>query len=108
VAAKKLLKLELQPPRPMTRRISRRPAGAPVLVQSNHGERVKARIRDISVYGCSLLCDAPWLRSGSFVSIRLTSEWAIQTIVRWTRDGRCGVEFLRPISESEARAISED
>jgi hypothetical protein len=43
-----------------------------------------------------------------FVGISVNSEWTIQAVVRWVRDGTAGTEFLRPISEAEARAISDD
>jgi len=108
VAIKRLMKLELQPPRPKTRRIARRPADAPVILRSSHGEQARAEIRDISVYGCSLACTADFLRGGTFVSLGLASDWSIQAIVRWSRAGLCGVEFLRPISAAEARAIADD
>jgi len=94
-------------PRPLTRRVSRRPAFGLALVQSNHGDRAKARLRDISAYGCNLVVDATWLRLGLFVAIRPSSDRSIQAIVRWVRDGACGVEFLRPITDAEAEAIGE-
>lgn len=93
--------------RPQTRRAERRPASAPVLVQSSHGDRTKARLRDISVYGCNVISEAEWLRLGIFVAIRLEGGQAIQAIVRWVRDGACGVEFLRPIAEGDAQALAD-
>ncbi|MFO1256554.1 MAG: PilZ domain-containing protein [Sphingomonadaceae bacterium] len=100
--------LESPPPRPNTRRVSRRVAEAIATVKSSGGERCTARIRDVSVFGCSLVCDAKWLRTGMFVTVQLTSEWSIQAIVRWARDGTGGAEFLRPISDAEAHAISSE
>jgi hypothetical protein len=94
--------------RPNTRRVLRFTAHTRVSVRSSHGDRSKAHIRDVSVFGCSLECDAAWLRGGMFVSIGLSSEWTVQAVVRWVREGRAGVEFLRPISEAEARMISID
>jgi hypothetical protein len=42
------------------------------------------------------------------VTIGLSNDWTIQAIVRWTRDGRAGVEFLRPISEEDAIEMAKD
>jgi hypothetical protein len=87
------------------RRTSRRISGRSVIVKSSHGERAKAVIRDVSIYGCSLVGDAAWLRIGSFVAIVLSAERSIQAIVRWSRGGVSGVEFLRPIADAEAEDI---
>jgi PilZ domain len=87
------------------RRISRRISGRSVIVKSSHGERAKAVIRDVSVYGCSLVGDTPWIKVGSFVAVVLSAERSIQAIVRWTRTGVSGVEFLRPIPDAEAEDI---
>ena len=94
-------------PRPLTRRVERRPSNASVLVQSSHGDHVKARLRDISIFGCNLLSDADWLRMGQFLSIRPPASEPIQAIVRWVRGGSCGVEFLRPISHERAEALTD-
>ena len=94
--------------RPQTRRASRLRSQARATIRSSHGDRAKALIRDVSVYGCALECQSGWIRSGMFLSIHLNAEWTVQAIVRWVREDRAGVEFLRPISEIEARAISED
>ena len=45
---------------------------------------------------------------GQFITLRLSSDWTIQAIVRWVRDERAGIEFLRPIDSADARAISGD
>jgi phosphosulfolactate phosphohydrolase-like enzyme len=89
------------------RRTSRRISGRSVVVKSTNGERAKAVIRDVSVYGCSLVGDAAWMRTGSFVAIVLSAERSIQAIVRWSRSGVSGVEFLRPIPDAEAEDIVE-
>ena len=91
----------------MTRRVERRPASAAVLVQSSHGDHAKARLRDISIYGCNVLCDAAWLRMGLFLSIRPADSEPIQAIVRWVRDGSCGVEFLRAIPHERAELLTD-
>jgi hypothetical protein len=107
VAAKaKIAKLEAASSRPNTRRASRRISEAVATIRSSSGERCRARIRDVSVFGCSLVCEAPWLRNGMFLTVQFTSEWSIQAVVRWAREGMGGVEFLRPISESDAREIA--
>ncbi len=93
-------------PRPNTRRVSRRNAETIASIKSAQGGRCRARIRDVSVFGCSLVTDTDWLRTGSFITLQITTEWAIQAIVRWSREGLGGVEFLRPISESDAAVIA--
>jgi hypothetical protein len=93
-------------PAALTRKVDRRPVSGKVIVQSNNGDRTTSRLRDISTYGCNLACDADWLRMGRFISLRLAQDWTIQAIVRWTRDGIAGIEFLRPISHQEADMIA--
>ena len=107
-AKPKIAKLEAASPRPNTRRVSRRIAEAVAVIRSSQGERARARVRDVSVFGCSLVSDAAWLRSGMFIAVQLNNEWTIQAVVRWVRDGVCGVEFLRPISDAEARSIASE
>ena len=92
--------------RPLTRRADRQIARGDVVVRSSHGNSVQARLNDISIYGCNVMADADWMRSGMFVSIQLTAERSIQAIVRWVRAGSCGVEFLRPIRNAEADALA--
>ena len=106
VAKAKIAKLESASPRPNTRRASRQIAEAVATIRSSSGERGRARIRDVSVFGCSLACDAPWLRTGMFLTVQMSSDWSIQAVVRWARDGIGGIEFLRPISDADAREIA--
>ena len=94
--------------RPNTRRVSRLFSHSRVTVRSSHGDRAKAKLRDVSTFGCSIESDAAWLRSGMFVGIAIDSDWTIQGVVRWYRDSRAGVEFLRPISEAEVQELSKD
>ena len=106
-------KLKIDPalhrqPVPQTRRTTRLRSHARAMVHSSHGDRGKALIHDISVHGCHLETDARWMRLGQFVSLRLSSDWTIQAVVRWVRDHRAGVEFLRPITDADAREISGD
>ena len=107
-AKRKPERLEAEPARPNTRRASRRISEAVATVRSAHGNRSRTRIRDISVFGCSLASDADWLRTGMFISVEVAADWIIQAVVRWARDGICGVEFLRPISDADARALGAE
>jgi hypothetical protein len=107
-AKRKPMRLEAEQARPNTRRVSRRISEAVATVRSSHGNRSRARIRDISVFGCSLASDADWLRTGMFVSVEVTGDWTIQAVVRWAREGICGVEFLRPITDSDATALGAE
>jgi hypothetical protein len=103
----KLKRLATQDAPPvLTRKVERQPVTGQVVIQSNNGDRTTGRLRDISTYGCNLACDAEWLRMGRFIAIRLAKDWTIQAIIRWTRDGATGVEFLRPISNHEAELIA--
>ena len=86
----------------------RRVSDSRVVVKSSSGEKAKASIEDVSIYGCGLESDAPWMRTGSFVALDVSGERSIQAIVRWWRDGKGGVEFLRPISGNEAEELSGD
>jgi hypothetical protein len=99
-------RLDAPAPRPNTRRVSRRIAEAVATIKTSNGERCQARIRDVSVFGCSLICDTNLLRTGMFVTVQLTDDWSIQAVVRWVRDQMSGVEYLRPISEADAREIA--
>ena len=42
-------------------------------------------------------CEAAWLKAGSFVSIAVGDNPALQAIVRWVRHDAAGTEFLRSI-----------
>ena len=107
-AKAKIDKLANVAARPNTRRTSRRIAGTVATVRTAGGERSRAKIRDVSVFGCSIVTEADWLRTGIFITLQLGPDWSIQAIVRWARDGVGGVEFLRAISEADARNIAGD
>lgn len=92
--------------RPLTRKASRRPARGEVAIRSSHGDRTQARLHDFSAFGCNIITDAPWLRLGSFITLTLSEDVTVQAIVRWVRDGSCGVEFLRPLPYAEAELLS--
>lgn len=85
-------------PRPRTRKAPRRSVSGDVVITHGAGEQAAGKLRDVSLNGCNVLCHASWLRGGMFIAIRLGDETPLQAIVRWARDGRCGVEFLRPIT----------
>lgn len=91
--------------RPNTRRAVRRVSEAIVTLSNTRGQRSRVRLRDVSVFGCSLASAADWLRMGMFVSLRVDADWTIPAVVRWSRAGICGVEFLRPISDAEMHDI---
>ena len=107
-ARTKIAKFDPVDTRPNTRRTTRRIAGAMATIRSSGGERSRARIRDVSVFGCSLVTEADWLRTGSFITLQLAPDWSLQAIVRWARGGMGGVEFLRAISEVDASNIAGD
>lgn len=106
VARLKLESVSSRPPRPQTRRTTRLLTSECVVIQSNHGDRSEADLRNVSTFGCSLQSDALWLRPGLFVAIALADDWTVHAVLRWVREGRAGAEFLRPISQAEAAALA--
>ena len=98
--------VDLGADRRRTQRIVRQLADAVVSVTASSGEHTEAAIRNVSVHGCNLQSDEPWLRMGRFITIGFGSERSVQGIVRWVRDGSTGVEFLRPISDAEVQQIA--
>ena len=92
--------------RPLTRKAARRPARGEVAVRSSHGDRTTAGLHDFSAFGCNIVSDAAWLRLGSFITLTLSDAISTQAIVRWVRDGSCGVEFLRPLPHAEAELLA--
>ncbi len=92
-------------PHPERRRVSRQVAHCDIAIASSSGETASARVNDVSPYGCNLESEAEWLRTGRFVTLN-AGERAIQAVVRWSRDGVAGVEFLRPIPEADAAALA--
>lgn len=94
--------------RPLTRKAARRPAHGVVVVRSSHGDRTTARLADFSAFGCNIITDAAWLRIGGFIALRLSDEVTVQAIVRWIRNGSCGVEFLRPLPHDDAEALGRN
>jgi hypothetical protein len=66
-------------------------------IENARGESVKVLLAEVSLHGCRIQADEPWLRVGGFVSIRIEHGAQLQAIVRWVREGAAGMEFLRPI-----------
>ena len=79
------------------RQYPRHPASAIAVVQSLYGEELEGCLVDISLHGCCVRGEAAWLKAGSFVSVSLEQEPALQAIIRWVRQGAAGMELLRPI-----------
>lgn len=98
--------VDLGTDRRRARRIARQLADTVVSVTASSGEQADAAIQNVSIHGCNLQSDEPWLRLGRFITIGLDPERSVQGIVRWVRDGSTGVEFLRPISSAEAQQIA--
>lgn len=85
-------------PSPGRRKVARRTSSAEAVATSMQGDTAKGVLADVSTNGCSLVSDAEWLRAGRFVSIAIENDKPIQAIIRWVRDGRAGMEFLRPVT----------
>ena len=66
-------------------------------IENSRGETAKALLDEVSLHGCRIKANEPWLRVGGFVSIRIEQGAGLQAIVRWMRGGSAGMEFLRPI-----------
>lgn len=79
------------------RREPRYAAGAAATLKSAQGDSDDVQLIDASMHGCSVQCDAGWLRIGRFVSISIEERPALEAVIRWLRDGTAGMEFLRPI-----------
>lgn len=56
-------------------------------------------LAEVSLHGCRVRAEEPWLRTGAFVSISIEDGARLQAIVRWVREGAAGMEFLRPIPD---------
>jgi hypothetical protein len=87
------------------RQADRKIVSGSIAVESSAGQSEDAELRDISAFGCNIRVSADWLKTGKFVTLRLAKTRQVQAIVRWTRDGVAGLEFLRPIPHHEAEII---
>ena len=106
VAKLRLESVSSRPMQPRTRRVSRMVARSEVTIRCNQGHTGAALLRDVSTFGCALDSDVTWLRTGMFLTIVPAEGWTIQAVLRWACDGRAGAEFLRPISQADARELS--
>jgi len=79
------------------RKVERVRAQTEARLASSRGEEVMVWLGDASTHGCSVRCDAEWLRTGRFVTVALVGDQPVQAVVRWVRDGVAGLEFLRPL-----------
>ena len=98
--ATKFLRLgsESDSPTRRRRKVERARAQAEARLASSRGDEATVWLGDASTHGCSVRCDADWLRTGRFVTVALGVDEPVQAVVRWVRDGVAGLEFLRPLS----------
>jgi hypothetical protein len=82
------------------RKTERHRAEVSVVLISSLNERAAVHLADVSTHGCNIRGEAGWLRAGAFVSIALGDEPPLRAIVRWTRDGEAGMEFILPVPPS--------
>ena len=80
------------------RRVARRLSSIEVTIASAQGAETPVVIRDISTHGCSIGWNADWMKPGGFVYLRAAGGAAVTGIVRWTREGAAGIEFVRPLA----------
>lgn len=85
------------------RRAARRPTSIAVTIASTQGSESPVVVRDISTHGCSIEGNADWIKPGAFVDLRPAGEAVVTGapvtgIVRWTREGAAGIEFVRPLA----------
>jgi hypothetical protein len=50
-------------------------------------------VADLSYSGCGIRCDDKF-QNGEIVELRVVKRGAIQAEIRWTGEGRAGVQFL--------------
>jgi hypothetical protein len=67
------------------------------VLENAHGDNASVLLAEVSLHGCRIRAEEPWLRTGAFVTIGIEDGARLQAIVRWVRDGAAGMEFLRPI-----------
>lgn len=87
------------------RRTERKQVQASLTVSASDGESAPAQMNDISSLGCNLRTDATWLRLGRFVTASIGEEFSVTGVVRWSRDGVHGVEFLRPLPSAKVEEL---
>ena len=79
------------------RKVERIRAQAEARLASSRGDEESVWLGDASTHGCSVRCEAEWLRTGRFVTVALGADEPVQAVVRWVREGVAGLEFLRPV-----------
>jgi len=87
---------------PQRRKVSRHSSRIAATIETSAGRIAAVTLADVSTHGCSIRGELTWLRCGSFIAITLESDHTVQSIVRWTRDGGAGIEFLRPLTQDHA------
>lgn len=81
---------------------------ASIICDGSTGEGI---LLDLSPAGCMMQSDVP-LNPGSYVSLHITlahepTPLAVEvSVVRWTKGGHCGVEFLRFNQGDRERVIN--
>jgi hypothetical protein len=66
-------------------------------IENARGDSARIQLAEVSLHGCRISADQPWLRVGGFISISIDQGAKLQAIVRWVRDGAAGMEFLHAI-----------
>jgi hypothetical protein len=80
---------------PDARSEDRLPVSAGAMLVAHQTELQPVSIADLSRHGCCLVGDCDALRPGQFISIKIGKMDRLAAIVRWSNDGRAGVEFTR-------------
>jgi hypothetical protein len=93
--------------RPSRQSKRRKSAVAAEVVVSSSGQRMKARLSDVSEHGCSVTGVDLQLRVGQIVQLSFSSGDSAAGIARWIGSDCAGIEFLRPISASTIGSISD-
>lgn len=89
------------------RRAERKELSASLTISAGKGESASAEINDVSSLGCNLRVDADWMRIGRFVTASMGEKFTVAAVVRWSRDGVYGIEFLRPLSGALVSELEE-
>jgi hypothetical protein len=80
------------------RRGKRLEVDAKATVGASLSERIEGHLTDLSELGCSFAAPAGAFGVGDTVWLRLDPIQPWRGIVRWVKDGRVGVEFIRPLT----------
>ena len=66
------------------------------MMEGARREAITVRMTDISRFGCRLKLPSS-TRVGRMVTLALPSAIAVEGAIAWTRDGRAGLDFSRPL-----------